>query len=452
MQSKQFLMHGTGMAALALACAASLQADDWPQWLGPQRDSVWRETNIVSSFPAGGPPVVWRAAIGSGYSGPAVAQGRVYVLDRQLANASDKPTNAMPRGGISGTERIVCLNADDGKILWRHEYDCPYTVAYPAGPRTTPVVSEGKVFSLGAEGNLFCLDAATGNVVWSRDFKEDYKIKTPVWGFAGNPLLDGNKLICLAAGSNSTVVALDKNTGQEIWRALSAKEPGYCSPVIFQAGGVKQLIVWHPESVNSLDTATGNVYWSMKSSEPVRAGMTIATPRKMDDLLFLTCFYNGSWMLRLDASQPVASTVWQSQRVNEQNTTELHSTLSTPFLEDGYIYGVCSYGQLRCLKAATGERVWETLNATTADGKEMRWANAFIVKNQDRFFLFNEKGDLIIARLTPKGYEEISRAHVIEPDNRDTGRQVVWSHPAFAHCRMYVRNDQEIICLDLAQK
>jgi outer membrane protein assembly factor BamB len=449
---KDFFASGILLAVMATGCASEHRADDWPQWLGPERDSVWRETGIVSSFPAGGPPVVWRAEIGSGYSGPAVANGRVYVLDHQFAKASDKPTDPFSSATIPGTERLLCLNADDGKILWRHEYDCPYTVSYPAGPRTTPVISDGKVFSLGAEGNLFCLNAETGNVVWSRNFKEDYNIKTPMWGFAGNPLLDGNKLICLAGGSNSTVVALDKNTGHEIWRALGSKEPGYCSPVIFQAGGVRQLIVWDPESVNSLDPETGKVYWSLKSSQSIRAGMTIPTPRKMDDLLFLTCFYNGSWMLKLDPSKPSATTVWQSQRVSEKNTDALHSTLSTPFLEDGYIYGVCSYGQLRCLKAATGERIWETLNATTPDGKEMRWANAFIVKNQDRFFLFNEKGDLIIARLTPKGYEEISRAHVIEPDNHDAGRLVVWSHPAFAYRRMYVRNDHEIICVDLAKK
>ena len=371
--------RGIILAVLAMGCAAGLRADDWPQWLGPERDSVWREKGIVSSFPAGGPPVVWRAEIGSGYSGPAVAHGRVYVLDHQFAKASDKPTDPFARGTIPGVERIVCLNADDGKTVWRHEYDCPYTVSYPAGPRTTPVVSDGKVFTLGAEGNLFCLDAKAGSVVWSRDFKQDYNIKTPMWGFAGNPLLDGKKLICLAGGSSSTVVALDKNTGKEIWRALSAKEPGYCSPVIFKAGGVRQLIVWDPESVNSLDPETGKVYWSLKSSQPIRAGMTIPTPRKMDDLLFLTCFYNGSWMLKLDASKPAATTVWQSQRVSEKNTDALHSTLSTPFLEDGYIYGVCSYGQLRCLNAATGDRIWETFNATTPDGKEMRWANAFIV-------------------------------------------------------------------------
>src|SRR5208283_3404373 len=114
-------------------------------------------------------------------------------------------------------------------------------------------------------------------------FQAGLQHQDPHVGLASNPLLDGNKLICLAGGTNSTVVALDKNTGQEIWHALSAKEPGYCSPVIFQAGGVRQLIVWHPESVNSLDPETGKVYWSTRSTEPVRAGMTIATPRKLDD-------------------------------------------------------------------------------------------------------------------------------------------------------------------------
>src|SRR5207302_6788177 len=125
-----------------------------------------------------------------------------------------------------------------------------------------------------------------------------------------------------------------------------------------------------------------------------------------------------------------------------------------PFFENGYVYGVCSYGQLRGLKAETGERLWETLAATTKDGKELRWANAFLVKQADRFFLFNELGDLIIARLTPKGYEEISRAHLLEPTGRAGFnaeiRNVLWSHPAFAHKSMYARNDKEIVCVSLA--
>jgi outer membrane protein assembly factor BamB len=440
------------LIALSVFSAASLEATDWPQWLGPERDSVWREDGIITSFPPGGPPVVWRAEIGAGYSGPSVAEGKVFVLDRQMSTNAASPTNAFARGSIAGVERVTCLDAATGNQVWRFQYDCPYTMSYPAGPRATPLVSDGKVFTEGAEGNVFCLNAADGAVLWSRDFKKDYKISTPMWGFAGNPLLDGNRLVCLAGGSNTTVVALDKDSGKEIWHALSAREPGYCSPVIFNAGGVRQLIVWDPASVNSLDPETGNVYWSSNSSAPINAGMTIPTPRKLGDLLFLTCFYNGSWMLKLDDAKPAASTLWSSHRVSEMKTDALHSTISTPFLEDGYIYGVCSYGQLRCLNATNGERIWETMSATTDDGKEVRWGNAFIVKNGDRFFLFNEKGDLIIARLSPKGYEELSRAHIIDPVNRDPGRLVVWSHPAFANRRVYARNDKEIVCVDLAGK
>ncbi len=438
-----------GAALLLFVITTPLLADDWPQWLGPQRDSVWRETGIVEKFPTGGPPVRWRTPVGSGYAGPAVAQGRVYLMDRQLAKGASNPSDPFKQGIIPGTERILCLDETTGKILWQHEYDCPYTMSYPAGPRATPLVHDGKVYTLGGEGDLFCLDAKDGKVVWSRALKKDYGIPTPLWGFAGCPLLDGNRLICLVGGSNSTAVAFDKDDGKEIWRSLTAKEPGYCSPALFTAGGKRQLIVWHPESVNSLNPETGEVYWSEPSK--IRSGMTIATPRKMDDLLYLTCFYNGSMALHLDAAKPAETLLWQSKKISETDTDALHCTMSTPFLEDGYIYGVCSYGQLRCLKADTGERLWETLTATTPDDKKMRWANAFLVKNGDRFFLFNEKGDLIIAKLTPKAYEEISRAHLLEPTNTLPGREVVWSHPAFADRCVFARNDKEIVCVNLAQ-
>jgi len=447
-------MNATFKFRLALfsACIVSIytaQTEDWPQWLGPNRDAVWREHGIVEKFPAGGPPVLWRASIGAGYAGPTVADGRVYIADRQLAAGVSNPTDPFKRGKIQGVERVVCLDEKVGKVLWKHEYDCPYDISYPAGPRVAPQVNGGKVYSVGAEGNLYCLEAKNGNVLWSRDFKKDCGAQTPMWGFAGHPLIDGKKLICLAGGDGSTVVAFDKDTGKELWRALTAKEPGYSSPVIVEAGGKRQLILWHPEAANSLDPETGKVYWS----EPFKAnsGMSIATPRQQNDLLFFTCFYNGSLMMRLDANKPEAKAVWRTEKASEKNTTHLNAVMTTPFLEDGYIYGVCSYGQLRCLKLETGERVWETFQASTS-GEPVRWANAFIVKNGNRFFLFNEKGDLIIARLSPKGYEEVSRAHLLEPTNTAAGRDVLWSHPAFANRHMYARNDKEIICVDLAAK
>jgi len=242
-------------------------------------------------------------------------------------------------------------------------------------------------------------------------------------------------------------VAFDKDTGKELWRALSAKEPGYAPPMIYEAGGERQLIIWHPEAVNSLNPENGKVYWTMPRE--ARTGLSVATPRKLGDLLFFTAFYNGSLMLRLDATKPAATTIWQTTKVSEKDTTHLNSIIPTPFLEEGYIYGVCSYGQLRCLKADTGERLWETFQATT-DGGPIRWANAFLVKNGGRFFLLSEKGDLIIAELNPQGYEEISRAHLLEPTGVAAGRNVLWSHPAFANRCIYVRNDLEIICVSLA--
>lgn len=435
------------------ALSGSAFADDWPQWLGPQRDAHWRETGIVKSFPVDGPPVRWRTPIGAGYTGPAVADGRVFVTDRVLSKDAKVPANPFTRGLLHGSERVLCLDQATGKILWQHEYDCPYDVSYPSGPRATPAVSGGKVWTLGTEGNLICLDAKDGKVLWAREFKKDLQAKTPIWGFAANPLLDGEKLICLVGGEGSVVVAFDKNSGKEIWRALSAKEPGYSPPMIFEAGGKRQLIIWHPEALNSLDPETGKVYWT----EPfvARSGLTAPTARKAGDQLFITSFYNGPMMLKLAADKPAAEVVWRGTSTNERNTDKLHAIMCTPWIEDGYIYGVCSYGQLRCLKADTGERVWETFKATGATGenggRNDRWANAFLIKHADRFFIANEKGDLIIAKLSPKGYAEISRAHLLEPTSNAGARPVVWSHPAFANKRAYMRNDKELICVDLAE-
>ncbi|HKQ39890.1 MAG TPA: PQQ-binding-like beta-propeller repeat protein, partial [Verrucomicrobiae bacterium] len=347
---------------------------------------------------------------------------------------------------IPGTERVLCIDERDGKLLWKHEYDCPYDMSYPAGPRATPLVEDDRVYSLGAEGDLSCFQRESGKVLWSLSFKKDFAAKTPLWGFAGHPLIDGKKLICLVGGPGSVAVAFDKLTGKEIWRALSAKEPGYCPPTMVEAAGRRQVIIWHPESINALETETGRLLWSVPME--VRSGLSIPTPRQHGDRLFITSFYNGPIMLRLTEDEPTI--LWRGKSNSERNTDGLHSIMPTPYFDGEHIYGICSYGQLRCLKADTGERVWETFEATTG-GKEVRWANAFLIKNGDRFFLPNEKGDLIIARLTPAGYQEISRAHLLEPTNTAAGRDVVWSHPAFANRSVYARNDRELVCVSLAE-
>jgi outer membrane protein assembly factor BamB len=434
------------------------RADDWPQWLGPKRDGVWREKGILDKFPPGGPKVLWRTPVGGGYAGPAVAGGKVYLMDRQLAKGVKNPDDPFSRPRLEGSERVLCLDANTGKTVWIDEYPCTYAISYAVGPRVTPAVADGKVYALGAMGDLRCLDAERGNLLWSKNFPRDYGASVPQWGYAAHPLVDGDRVICLVGGKDSVVVAFDRRNGKEVWKALSLKgtELGYCPPMIFEAAGKRQLIIWTPVEVNGLDPVSGTVYWTVKHPA-VNAAMTIPTPRKEGNLLFLTSFYSGSMMLKLDQEKPGATLLWRKKGRNEmpENTEALHAVMVTPVFKGDYLYGVCSYGEMRCLEARTGQRVWMDLSATgSREESEDRWKNAFIVAQGDRYFLFNEKGDLIIARMSPKGYKEIDRAHLLEPTSRagfrGFFRDVLWSHPAFANRCLFARNDKEIVCVTLS--
>ena len=429
------------LVACLLIAAPGAQAEDWPEFRGKGRLGVWHETGILERFPDDGLSVVWRTPINRGYSGPAVADGRVFVSD--FARTS----------GLAGIERAVCLDERTGEILWTHEWAANYAgISWDEGPRATPTVDGDRVYVQGAAGTLMALDVETGEPLWSRHYREEYGADMPIFGFSSSPLVDGERLIVLAGGvPDAKVVALDKRTGEEIWRALSSEEssPGVGQPVVIEASGVRQLIVWHPAALSSLDPETGEVFWE----QPFRVDfdMTVAVPVQYGRELFVTTFYNGPLMMTLDADRPDAAVRWRGASNSEILTQGLHSVLATPVIVDGYIYGVGSYGQLRCLDAATGERIWETQAVTV---ERARWASAFIVRHEDRFFINNDRGDLIIARMTPAGYEEISRTHLIaptsEPGNRRELETVNWSHPAYANRRIYARNDEEIIAASLA--
>jgi len=185
------------MLIAGIVAGPAARGDDWPQWLGPKRDGVWRETGIVEKFPKGGPKVLWRTPIGGGYSGPAVAGVRAYITDRLLATDAKNPASGFTKNEIPGKERVLCLDDATGQIIWKHDYDCNYDMQYPAGPRTTPVVDNGKVYTLGAMGDLLCLDTANGKVLWSKNFPKDYNAPVQVWGFAAHPLLKGASFFCL---------------------------------------------------------------------------------------------------------------------------------------------------------------------------------------------------------------------------------------------------------------
>lgn len=455
-------LHLLALPLLALlSLPAHAPADDWPQWLGPKRDGVWREQGIVDAFPPSGPEVRWRAPVAGGYAGPAVAQGRVFVMDwTPKADGQAAGGSPFDRKQRRGVERVLCLDERDGTVLWKHEYDCDYGISYAAGPRATPTVDGDRVYTLGAEGHLKCLEAASGKVLWEKRLggPEGGEQATPIWGFATHPLVDGDKLICLTGRKDAAVVAFNKMTGEPLWSSLPAKDPGYSPPMIHEAAGVRQLIVWHPESVNSLDPETGKLYWSVPWG-PVRFGVSIATPRfhrdpKLGDLLFVSSEGEGAMLLKLEKAENRTPTVTVLWKTGPRKSEGLHLLMSTATIHDGHVYGCGAGGRLRCIKLDNGEIVWETLAATTGTDEPANWATAFLVpvgETGSRFVLANEHGDLILADLSPAGYKEVSRARVLEATNPDAGRMVLWCHPAFANRSVYWRNDRELVCVSLAK-
>ena len=240
------------------------------------------------------------------------------------------------------------------------------------------------------------------------------------------------------------MVSFDKLTGKELWRSLEDEQIGYCPPVIMTFGKTRQLVVWHPTAISSLDPKSGKLIWQVPFR--VRVGLTISTPRQVGNRLFVTAFYNGPMMIEVSEDGKQAKVAWKGTSDSEVKTDGLHSIMATPIFTGKHSYGVCSYGQLRCLDATNGKRIWESLAAT---GKG-RWWNAFLVSHQDRHFIHNEQGDLIIAKLTPSGYQELSRAKLIEPTRRVQRRMTIWSHPAFAMKSVFARNDKELVRVNLA--
>lgn len=437
--------NGTLAVGVVLALATIVSADDWPQWMGPKRDNIWRETGIVEKFPKDGPKVLWRTPINGGYAGPAVADGKVFVTDRILAKGAANPKDPFDtKTKVNSSERVLCLDAKTGKELWKHVYECPYQISYPAGPRCTPVVHDGKVYTLGAMGELFCFEVDSGKIVWQKDFKKDYKAKPALWGYAAHPIIDGKKLITLVGGQGSHVVAFDKDTGKELWKAGDQTSNGY-SPVMFtEAGGKRQLVVAGPDAVYAVNPETGEQYWTAPFS-PDDFGYSVMTPVRVGEYLFVGGYPSKNVLLKLKADKPEVEVVF-----NNKKKTALYPGAVQPFLQDGLLYGYDDSGWMYAVELPSGKRVWQETGPVSA--KDPKGSEtAFIVKNGDRFFFFAESGHLVIGKLTPKGYEEIDRAKVIEPTNAAFGRKVVWCAPAFADKKMFVRNDKEIICVDLAK-
>ncbi|HEY3860895.1 MAG TPA: PQQ-binding-like beta-propeller repeat protein [Verrucomicrobiae bacterium] len=408
---------------LGILPGVQARAADWPQFRGPQRDGRWDETGILQSFPRAGLKIQWRQPVGGGWASPVVVAGRVFVFDVELIKPAAK-------------ERLHCFDEKTGKVRWVYAYeekygDWTYVPERGAGPTATPIVEGNRIYIVGASGRTHCLDVKTGAVLWEKNIGKEYQVAE--MSCRPSPLIDGPLLIVFTgAKPGASVLALDKMTGKEVWKALDDPVSN-SSPIIINANGRRQLIVWSGSSLSSLDPADGHINWR----EPMftSGNDDAATPVVQGDRLLVSG-------LMVDVSSNAPRFLWPQIRVPSKRVL---SNTSTGLFAGDYIYTAKGYGDLICLDAATGAQLWST-NGLTAP---KNGACINITPQDDGVFLFTDEGNLIHAQLSPSGYREISRAHLIDPTWPFAGHKFVYAPPAFAGRHIFARSEAEVVCASL---
>jgi len=409
-------------ALILLFCGAGItHAEDWPQWRGVRGDGTWRAPALPAQWPEAGLKKSWDIPIGGGYGGIAVAADRVFVMDLQPPVEVARPKSDDP----DGIERILCLNPNDGSMIWSHQYPVKYgnLGGYANGPRAMPTVAGKHVYTLGAVGHLNCFDVATGKLIWHKDTVRECKARIPDWGFAAAPVVDGERLLVhLGAEANGCLIACDRLTGRELWRSLNDPS-GYTPPVLFDRPTGRQIVMWTPTHIRGLDARKGQLLWSVPYE--ITYGVSIATPIIVDDIVFVTAYWKGSKAIRLGPKATDHELLWESPR-------ELCGLMAQPLHRDGYLYSIDKDHGLTCVELKTGKKLWDDDNAMTPRGRNPH-ASFVWLNDTSRILSLNAKGELILAELNPKGYHEQSRTKLFDGE--------VWSHPAFAGRHLYVRTD-----------
>jgi outer membrane protein assembly factor BamB len=411
---KQTSIHIWVCSLLAL-CFLPLRggAEDWAQWRGPDRDGISKETGLLEAWPEGGPPLLWKAAgLGGGYVTPSVAGGRVYGA------------------GYRGEDEVVwALDVADGKEIWSARVGEANLLIQHEGPRATPTVEGELLFTLGSRGNLVALETRTGKVVWTRDLVSDFGGEMMSrWGYSESPLVDGDHLICAPGGEQGTVVALDKRTGELIWRSEGLKDAAsYASLVPAELGGQRQYIVLTGESVAGIGAADGQVLWRAG-----RVGKTAVcvTPIVQGNRVWVTSSYGaGSHLfeVRFNGGSFSVEEVYASRAIANHHGGAI--------LVGDHVYA--AHGPvLVCMELATGRVAW----------RERSVGEGSLAYADGRLYLRSQNGPVALIEATPGGYVEKGRFN--QPDRSDS---LSWPHPVIAGGRLYLRDMDLLLCYDITR-
>jgi outer membrane protein assembly factor BamB len=398
-----------------LAAGDPLLAGDWPQFLGPTRNATSTETGLNLSWPAKGPPLLWDREVGEGYSGPVVVGDRLILFHRQ------------------GDEEVVeCLDAGSGQSRWRFAYPTGYVDDYGKGngPRATPLVAGNRVYTLGAEGMLHCLDRETGKQVWGRSLQADYQPKKGFFGVASSPIVVADKLLVNVGAKGASIVAFDRETGKEVWKALD-HEASYSSPVSASFDGQTLVIFFTREGLVAIEPERGKVVLDRPWRSRLHASVNAAAPVVAGDLVFVSAEYaTGAIVHRFKDGR--FQELWKgNDSISNHYNTSIH--------QGGFLYGIDGRqeggaAQLRCIDLASGKVLWS----------QPRFGCASMILVQGHLLALAESGELVLVEASPRSYREKARVPLLKPPCR--------AEIALANGRLYARDNHRLVCLDLTRK
>ena len=403
---------------LGLLCPLAALATDWPQFLGPTRNGVYAGNDLAETWPAEGPPVVWRKSIGQGFSGPVVAHQKLILFHR-----------------VNDRETVECLDAKTGKQLWLFDYPTAYRddFGFDEGPRATPAIADGRVYTFGAEGMLHCLDFQTGKDLWSVNTKSQFDAPKGFFGIACSPLVEGNAVLLNIGGKDGAgIVAFDKTTGKILWQA-SKDEASYSSPTAATIDGKRRALFFTRKGLTAVDPANGKIEFEYSWHPSEFASVSTATPLVIDDYIFLSACYGTGAILLRDKNDSVEK-VWSAQDV-------LSNHYATSIYHDGFLYGIDGRADpgfqpgpsLRCVELKTGKIRWKNDSLGAAS----------VTLAGDQLLLLTEKGELIRARATPAEFKINARAQILPFQVR--------AFPAIADAYLYARSKDKLECVNLGK-
>jgi outer membrane protein assembly factor BamB len=400
---------------LSLALAFTLQGADWPQLLGPARDGHSTETKLLWDWPVSGPPIAWKKEVGTGWAGPVVTTGKLILFHR-----------------LNDEEVVACLDPATSKELWTFKYTTKYRddFDFDNGPRATPTVADGKIFTLGANGDLHAVDLATGNKLWGRNILADYKASKGYFGVACSPLFVGGKLLVNVGGKGAGVVAFDPATGKELWKATD-DQASYSSPTAAELNGKPTAIFLTRSGLKVFDPATGNVLYEFPWRPRINESVNATTPLVWKDEIFLTVSYSTGAVL-LKATGAELTEVWS-------NDKSLSCQYSTPVRVGDYLYGVhgradVGTAQLRCVEWKTGVVKWS----------EPKFGVSSLIAVDGGLLALTESGDLVRFDASPEKYQERARASILSKPTRAV--------PALADGRFFARDGTKLVCVKLKKE